>query len=147
MIPHSLPFSEFVLIRANSWLVHSLPPQTHPCPSCPTCHNSPYIPPCFLPIEFFSVFSVGSVATTQLRKTNPIPKTPKPPQPLVQQSFTPTFRSMPPEKTNPKQTQSPTRYAIRFTRYEIRDSPPTTAPRQSQPTPPPPARQTARKAL
>ena len=77
------------------------------------------------------------VAISQLCKTNPISKTAKPPQPLMPQRLTPSFRSPPPPKNKPNQTQFITakpawggpkpdpgpllrspRYASRFTRYD-----------------------------
>jgi len=36
MIAHSLPPSEFVLTRANWWLIHSPRPGKQRCPTCPT---------------------------------------------------------------------------------------------------------------
>jgi len=90
-------------LRPNSWPIHSPWPQPHPCPSS---HNSPCIPPCFPPIEFSSLFSVGSVATTQLRKTNPISLSPTPTQPLLLQEFTPIPRPTARKKTNPIQIEA-----------------------------------------
>src|SRR3990172_3868755 len=73
----------------------------------------------------------------RLCKTNPIPSSPEPPQPLMSQRLTPSFRSSPPPKNKPNQTQFITakpawggpkpdpgpllrspRYASRFTRYD-----------------------------
>jgi len=115
-------------LRPNSWPIHSPWPQPHPCPSS---HNSPCIPPCFPPIEFSSLFSVGSVATTQLRKTNPISLSPKPTQPLLLQEFTPIPRPTARKKTNPIQIEAKPR-----SRCTSGPNPPP-APRSPLPAPPP----------
>ena len=46
-------------------------------------------------------------STHLLCKTNPIPSSPKPTQPLMPHGFTPIFRPAPPEKTNPTTEGSP----------------------------------------
>ncbi len=51
----------------------------------------------FVVHSFLGVFA----ATSQLCKTNPISKTPKPPQSLISQRLTPIFRPIQPQKTNP----------------------------------------------
>src|SRR3990172_9016070 len=56
------------------------------------------VPLCSSPLRAF-------VAISQLCKTNPISKTAKPPQPLMPQRLTPSFRSPPPPKNKPNQTQ------------------------------------------
>ena len=126
MIPHSQPFSTSVLtgvnpclqtFRPDSRLLPSPSPEPQLCLSCPSCPNLPCVPPSFLPLEVFSVFSVsalarGAVAATQLRKTNPISKNPKPPQHSFLQRLTTVFHSAPPRKTNPNKpnrNQSPRR--------------------------------------
>ena len=40
MIPHSQPLSEFVLFRANSWLIHSQWSEPRPCLSCPAPYHA-----------------------------------------------------------------------------------------------------------
>ena len=72
-----------------------------------------------------------SVAISQLCKTNPILLRSKPTQPLMPQTVTPIFRSTPPPKNKPKQTQSSPagpQYAIPNTQYEKQT--------QSHPLPP-----------
>ncbi len=69
--------------------------------SRPSCRRAV----CFLayssPMHFFSVFSVNSVAVTQLCKTNPILATTKPPQHLSPQRLTLIFHLTGIKKTNP----------------------------------------------
>jgi len=118
----------FSLVLTVSCLLYSV---FYPYPpSCPACHH-----------PIFSAFSVTSVAvplrlcvfvaTSQLCKTNPIPKTPKSPQPLMPRWFTPILHSAPNKKNkpnqtqfiaakppaNPKQTQFATQHEIRNTTY------------------------------
>ena len=101
MILNSQPFPKSVSVRANSWLIHYPRPEDHPCLSCPTCHNSPCIPPYFFPIEFLSAISAIPAVAGQSRKTNPISKTTKTPQHLAHQRVTTISGPNQREKTNP----------------------------------------------
>ena len=100
MTLHSQALLEFVLIRVPSWLIHSF---------CSNLLSSPayHLCSCLLSlVPFHSLCLSAFVAMSQLCKTNPIPKSPKPTQPLMPQRITPLFRPAPPKKTNPNQTQS-----------------------------------------
>ena len=133
MILHFQPFPISMSIGVNPCLKPAHPDlssihfpwlQTHPCLSCLLCPLFwPCTPPCFLPVEFFSAFSVaslarGAVAATKLRKTNPISKSPEPAQPLSATRLTGESRRPRPQKTNPIKPSFPPRYASRLTRYE-----------------------------
>ena len=62
---------------------------------------------CLLSLVPFSPSRLrGFVVTSQLCKTNPIPNTPKSPQPPAPQGLTPTFRPTRSKKTNPNKPNS-----------------------------------------
>jgi len=125
MIPHSQPFSISVstsanpsqkTLRTDSWSIHSHWLQPHPCLSCPPS------PPLLVVIRAFgfacipwrigfppapllrTLYKCTARSTNRplLRKTNPIPPTPEPPQPLLTQRLTPISRPPRYEKANPK---------------------------------------------
>jgi len=71
MIPHSLPPSEFVLTRANWWLIHSPRPGKQRCPTCPTNPCSPFAT---------KPYTNSTLPCPRKNKpnSNPIPPTPAP---------------------------------------------------------------------
>jgi len=81
----SFPLSPFCLFPSST---HSPRPEMRPCPSCQV------FPHHTLPASRFTLHS------SRNEKTNPIPPTPKPPQPLFYQALTPISRPATPEKTN-----------------------------------------------
>jgi len=73
-------------------------------------------PPILPSLPLLALYTCRDASTNRpvSRKTNPIPKTPKPTQPVMLQRFTPILCSAPPPKTNPIPPE------IRFTRYASR---------------------------
>jgi hypothetical protein len=133
MILQCQSLSEFVPIRVASWLVSSLRSEMPNLPILPILPQPYFL--CVLPVPcpFCSSILRVFVATSQLCKTNPISKKPKPPQTHILQGVTAIFRSAPPEKTNPikpnlsrrsppeagrSRIPQPCRHEIRDTQYE-----------------------------
>jgi len=70
------------------------------------CSSLPFLPLVLLSLVLFHPWCLCVfVATTQLCKTNPIPKTQKPPQPLMPERLTAIYSYPHAQKNKPKQTQ------------------------------------------